>query len=287
MADEFDLMMDDDFEDIAPDEWGGDEVEGGSSVEEDDFLEGMEPSKKSMTIFFLIDVSGSMKGTKIGSLNSTMEELLPSLIGVGEAATDVKIAVMKFSTGVEWVTPEPVRIEEYQYWNRLEAEGLTFMGDAFLELSTKLSRSTFLNAPSLSFAPVIFLLSDGSPNDDWKKGLETLRQNKWFQYGLKIALGIGSEVNMEVLREFTGSDELAVQAKNADQLRELIKLLAVTSSQIGSRSLALVESGSEQVSETVVAQAKQQVLVEEIRSGTRDILGEAVDLGEVNYDEGW
>ena len=68
---------------------------------EEDFLDTMEPAKKSMTIFFMIDVSGSMKGTKIGSLNSTMEELLPSLIGVGEASTDVKIAIMKFSTDVE------------------------------------------------------------------------------------------------------------------------------------------------------------------------------------------
>lgn len=255
---------------------------------EDDFLDAMEPAKKSMTIFFLIDVSGSMKGTKIGSLNGTMEELLPSLIGVGEAATDVKIAIMKFSTDVEWVTPEPVRIEEYQYWNRLESEGLTFMGDAFLELSKKLSRSSFLNSPSISFAPVIFLLSDGSPNDDWKKGLETLKQNKWFQHGLKIALGIGSKVNMDVLRAFTGNDELAVQAKNADQLRELIKLLAVTSSQIGSRSLALVDNGGgQQPGEEVVAMAKQQVLVEEIRSGTKDILGEAVDLEAVDFDEGW
>ena len=255
---------------------------------EDDFLDAMEPAKKSMTIFFLIDVSGSMKGTKIGSLNSTMEELLPSLIGVGEASTDVKIAIMKFSTDVEWVTPEPVRIEEYQYWNRLEAEGLTFMGDAFLELSRKLSRSSFLNSPSISFAPVIFLLSDGSPNDDWTKGLETLKQNKWFQHGLKIALGIGSKVNMDVLRAFTGNDELAVQAKNAEQLRELIKLLAVTSSQIGSRSLALVDNSSrQQPGEEVVAMAKQQVLVEEIRSGTKDILGEAVDLDAVDFDEGW
>ena len=255
---------------------------------EDDFLDTMEPAKKSMTIFFLIDVSGSMKGTKIGSLNGTMEELLPSLIGVGEASTDVKIAIMKFSTDVEWVTPEPVRIEEYQYWNRLEAEGLTFMGDAFLELSKKLSRSSFLNSPSISFAPVIFLVSDGSPNDDWKKGLETLKQNKWFQHGLKIALGIGSKVNMDVLRAFTGNDELAVQAKNADQLRELIKLLAVTSSQIGSRSLALVDNGGgQQPGEEVVAMAKQQVLVEEIRSGTKDILGEAVDLEAVDFDEGW
>ena len=252
------------------------EVSDAADAMEDDFLDTMEPAKKSMTIFFLIDVSGSMKGTKIGSLNGTMEELLPSLIGVGEASTDVKIAIMKFSTDVEWVTPEPVRIEEYQYWNRLEAEGLTFMGDAFMELSRKLSRSTFLNSPSLSFAPVIFLLSDGSPNDDWKKGLETLKQNKWFQHGLKIALGIGSKVNMEVLRAFTGNDELAVQAKNADQLRELIKLLAVTSSQIGSRSLALVDNSG-----------AQPGLVEEIRTGTRDILGEAVDLDAVNYDEGW
>ena len=233
---------------------------------EEDFLDTMEPAKKSMTIFFMIDVSGSMKGTKIGSLNSTMEELLPSLIGVGEASTDVKIAIMKFSTDVEWVTPEPVKIEEYQYWNRLEADGLTFMGDAFMELSKKLSRSTFLSSPSLSFAPVIFLLSDGSPNDDWKKGLDTLKQNKWFQHGLKIALGIGSKV---------------------DQLRELIKLLAVTSSQIGSRSLALVDSNGRQPAAETVAQAKQQVLVEEIRTGAKDILGEAVDLGAVNYDEGW
>ena len=259
----------------------------GIDATEEDFLDAMEPAKKSMTIFFLIDVSGSMKGTKIGSLNSTMEELLPSLIGVGEASTDVKIAVMKFSTHVTWVTPEPVRIEEYQYWNRLEADGLTFMGDAFLELSRKLSRSSFLNSPSLSFAPVIFLLSDGSPNDDWKKGLETLRQNKWFQHGLKIALGIGSKVNMDILREFTGNEELAVQAKNADQLRELIKLLAVTSSQIGSRSLALVDNHGSQPAPETIAQAKQQVLVEEIRTGTRDILGEAVDLGNVNYEEGW
>lgn len=254
---------------------------------EDDFLDVMEPAKKSMTIFFLIDVSGSMKGTKIGSLNGTMEELLPSLIGVGEASTDVKIAVMKFSTDVEWVTPEPVRIEDYQYWNRLEAEGLTFMGDAFLELSKKLSRSSFLNSPSISFAPVIFLLSDGSPNDDWRKGLEILKENKWFRHGLKIALGIGSKVNMDVLRAFTGNDELAVQAKTAEQLRELIKLLAVTSSQIGSRSLALVEEGGRATTEEVVAMAKQKVLAEEIRSGTKDILGEAVDLDAVNYDEGW
>ena len=92
---------------------------------------------------------------------------------------------------------------------------------------------------------------------------------------------------MDVLKEFTGNEELAVQAKNADQLRELIKLMAVTSSQIGSRSLALVDNSGRQVREETVAQAKQKVLVEEIRAGAKDILGEAVDIDAVNFDEGW
>ena len=30
-----------------------------------------------------------------------------------------------------------------------------------------------------------------------------------------------------------------------------------------------------------------EVLVEEIRQGARDILGEAVDLDTVDFDEGW
>lgn len=62
------------------------------------------------------------------------------------------------------------------------------------------------------------------------------------------------------------------------QLRELIKLLAVTSSQIGSRSLALVDSNGRQPAAETVAQAKQQVLVEEIRTGAKDILGKQLTL---------
>ena len=250
---------------------------------EEDFLDTMEPAKKSMTIFFMIDVSGSMKGTKIGSLNSTMEELLPSLIGVGEASTDVKIAIMKFSTDVEWVTPEPVKIEEYQYWNRLEADGLTFMGDAFMELSKKLSRSTFLSSPSLSFAPVIFLMSDGAPNDDWRKGLELLKKNSWYRYGIKIAVGIGSHPDMDVLREFTGDPELAIQAHGAEELKRLIRFLAVTSSQIGSKSMSLTDDGRELTAEDVADTKKKQM-----KDAVVDLMEtEFSDADDMDYDKGW
>ena len=54
---------------------------------DDDPLGATGVSKKSLVIFFLIDTSGSMKGTKIGELNTVMEELIPEIRRVGEADT--------------------------------------------------------------------------------------------------------------------------------------------------------------------------------------------------------
>ena len=73
----------------------------GASVldfDDDDPLSATSVSKKSLVIFFLIDTSGSMRGTKMGELNTVMEELIPEIRRVGEADTDVKLAVLTFST---------------------------------------------------------------------------------------------------------------------------------------------------------------------------------------------
>lgn len=256
-----------------------------------DPLDTMPPAKKSMVIFFMVDTSESMEGTKLESLNKVMGDILPELIGVGEAGTDVKIAVMSFSSGCEWITPEPVLIEEYQRWENLRAEGVTDLGDACEELCSKLSRKSFLRSPSLSYAPVIFLMTDGYPTDNYKKGIEMLKKNRWFQYGLKVALAIGSNVDLEVLHEFTDDEELVLQAYGAEMLRKLVREIAVTSSKIGSTSMTLTEAeGHERILEDV-AGAKKSALVEAVQELKQDILGveDLEDLSDIDieFDEGW
>ena len=135
--------------------------------DDDDPLSATSVSKKSLVIFFLIDTSRSMVGKKIGELNTVMEELIPEIRRVGEADTDVKVAVLTFGTQVRWMYNEPILIEDFE-WSRLRADGVTNMGEAFRELSARMSRNSFLNSPSLSFAPVIFLMTDGYPSDDYK-----------------------------------------------------------------------------------------------------------------------
>ncbi len=248
---------------------------------DDDPLGATGVSRKSLVIFFLIDTSGSMKGTKMGELNTVMEELIPEIRKVGEADTEVKIAVLTFSTDVKWMYSEPIAIEEFE-WARLSASGVTSMGAAFKELSARMSRNSFLNSPSLSFAPVIFLMTDGYPSDDYKEGLKELSSNSWYKFGLKAALGIGNEANDDMLAEFTGNKDTVVHAYSGNQLAQMIKIVAVTASQIGSKSMTLSDQNDAELSDEDVYAAKQKMLGQQIQE-----LVNQNDSDDVSFDTGW
>lgn len=250
--------------------------------DDDDPLGATAVSKKSLVIFFLIDTSGSMKGKKMGQLNTVMEELIPEIRKVGEADTDVKVAVLTFDTDVRWMYSAPISIEEFE-WARLGAQGVTSMGAAFTELAARMSRNSFLNSPSLSFAPVMFLMTDGYPSDDYKAGLRDLSSNSWYKFGLKAALGIGDEANDEMLAEFTGSKDTVVHAYTGEQLAQMIKIIAVTASQIGSKSMTLSDEPNQELSEEDVYASKQKLLGQQIQELTAN--KEAAD--DVPFDSGW
>ncbi|MDE5738360.1 MAG: VWA domain-containing protein [Oscillospiraceae bacterium] len=250
--------------------------------DDDDPLNATGVSRKSLVIFFLIDTSGSMKGTKMGELNAVMEELIPEIRRVGEADTDVKIAVLTFSTNVMWMYSEPISIEDFE-WTRLRADGVTSMGAAFKELNIRMSRNSFLNSPSLSFAPVIFLMTDGYPSDNYKEGLAELQQNSWYKYGLKTALGIGKEADDDMLAEFTGTKDTVVHAYSGGQLAHLIKVIAVTSSQIGSKSMTLSDDSGHELGMEDVFETKQKMLGQQIQ----EIIKSEGYGDNVPFDAGW
>jgi uncharacterized protein YegL len=101
-------------------------------------LEEITPSpRKVMTLFYLVDTSGSMGGSRIGTVNAAMEECIPLLKEVAAANDDaeIKVAILQFSSGCSWVTPVsgPVGLDDI-IWNDLQAGGMTEFGGALLEL---------------------------------------------------------------------------------------------------------------------------------------------------------
>ncbi|MDR1559854.1 MAG: VWA domain-containing protein [Clostridiales bacterium] len=197
----------------------------------------VEPAKKELVIFFIIDRSGSMSGTKIGAVNTAIREVLPVLRGIGGSDANIKIAVLGFSTEAHWISP-PVSAEEFM-WEDINAVGWTDFGAALNRLCEKMSRREFLNSSTGYAAPVCILMSDGQPTDSWLAPLELLRQNNWFKLATKIAIAIGNDADKRVLTEFTGNPQAVLVSHSPEDLKKLIKIVTLTSSQIGSKNTAI------------------------------------------------
>lgn len=206
--------------------------------------EAVEVARRTMVLFFVVDTSGSMDGVKMGTLNSAIEDVIPEIrrISGENADAQIKICVLEFSEGAKWLTPAPIDVSDYA-WNYLNADGITDFGAACKELNIKLSRDAFMSNVAGSFAPAIFLLSDGEPTDDYQKYLAQLWQNNWFRKAIKAAVAIGDDANKEVLKEFTGSMESVLTVHSPEALRKMIRFVSVTASQIGSQSSSVGKTG--------------------------------------------
>ena len=218
-------------------------------------LDQVTPSpRKIMTLFYVVDTSGSMTGDKIGSVNSAMEEAitvdLPDISTANDDA-EIRVAIMQFSSGCSWITPSsgPIGIGDV-IWNDLHTNGLTDLGAACVELDKKLSRNEFLESQTGAYAPVILLFSDGGPTDNWEKGLEQLKKNNWFKHAIKIAIAIGEDADKNVI---------AVNDKHT--LKALIRKVSVRASEFQSHSKQTsdVETTPEEDSAKIVQDVNTEI----------------------------
>ena len=210
-------------------------------------LEKIEIPRRTMVLFFVIDTSGSMDGSKIGSVNTAIEEVIPAIQEVSDENADaqIKIAALEFSSGARWITQSgPIEAGQFR-WNYVEAAGVTDLGAAFRALNEKLSTKAFMAEATGSFAPAIFLLSDGEPTDDWEKELAALKENNWFKAGVKVAVAIGEDADKNVLKQFTGSMEAVLETQSAATLKKMIKFVSVRASQIASKSTNAASDGED------------------------------------------
>jgi len=202
--------------------------------------------RRTMVLFFVIDTSGSMEGSKIGALNTAIREVIPEIRNISDGNADalIKIAALEFSSGATWITKNgPVEAEKFN-WNNVDAAGVTDFGAMCKALNEKLSTKAFMAEATGSFAPAIFLLSDGEPTDDWRKELDKLEQNNWFKASIKVAVAIGEDANKDVLIAFVGGEkkkEAVMEVHTAAALIKMIKFVSVRASEVASKSSNAVD----------------------------------------------
>ena len=184
---------------------------------------GGELAKRPLHFIFILDCSGSMTyDGKIQSLNIAIREAIPNMKDVanGNPNADLLVRAIKFSSGAEWHISQPTPVDTFT-WTDVSANGVTDMGRAFSMVADQLKIPPMTDR---ALPPVLVLISDGQPTDDYATGLDAIMKQPWGKKSVRIAIAIGRDADNDVLQKFIGHSELKpLQADNADALVKYIR----------------------------------------------------------------
>lgn len=183
---------------------------------------GGEFASRPLQFMFITDCSGSMAGKKIESVNVAIREAIPAMqqVALENPNAQIQVRAIKFWSGAQWHLSQPTDIGQFR-WTDLSAGGVTDMGAAFQLAADALKTEAM---PARGLPPVLVLLSDGQPTDDWEKGLKALMAQPWGSRAVRIAIGIGDDFEPGVLQKFIGNPEQQpLVATNAPSLVQFIK----------------------------------------------------------------
>jgi uncharacterized protein YegL len=79
--------------------------------------------------------------------------------------------------------------------------------------------------PERGLPPVLVLISDGQPTDNFESPLERLVRMPWGAKSVRIGIGIGDDVDLDVLQRFMGGDAREVQPLVATNAQDLVKFI--------------------------------------------------------------
>lgn len=234
-------------------------------------------ANRPLHFFWMVDCSSSMAGDRIGAVNHAIQECIEPMReeAAGNPNAQLYIHTLKFASGASWVTAEPVPIEEFA-WEDVEANGITDMGKAFELLAGQLSMPPM---PDRALPPVIVLLTDGYPTDDWKRPMEKLLKMPWGKKAVKVAIAIGKDAERSVLEAFTGNPEAVLDAGNPEVLTHFIKWASTVASAVSNPTSNPMEVGDVQETE----QSSQETQEPHMLDGNITL----PDLDDVNAEDVW
>lgn len=187
---------------------------------------------RQLPVLILADVSGSMfHEGKIETLNRSVGEMVRSFAVLDEATYQIAVGVITFGGIAQLhhrLTPACDLI-----WQDMMADGMTPLGQALTIAGDVLEDRTQL--PSRSAKPVLVLISDGLPNDDWEEPLNRLLSAPRASKATRFSVAIGNDVDeeaMSVLERFASAGREGVfRAGNAHRIVQFFDWLTMSVSQ--------------------------------------------------------
>ncbi|WP_249978105.1 vWA domain-containing protein [Vreelandella olivaria] len=183
------------------------------------------PKAKPLPVILLLDVSGSMGGEKIKNLNDAARDMLSTFSDTENGETEIHVAIITFGSQV--ILHQPLASASAIQWQDLSAGGMTPLGTALQMAKAMIEDKDVV--PSRAYRPTVVLVSDGGPNDEWKKPLYAFISDGRSAKCDRMAMAIGADADETVLGTFIkGTSHPLFYAENAKQLRDFFKFVTMT-----------------------------------------------------------
>lgn len=195
---------------------------------------------RRLPVYLLLDTSGSMTGEPIEAVKNGVQVLVSTLRQDPYALETAYLSVITFDSAAKQIVPL-TELSMFQMPN-IQASGTTALGSALSTLAKVVEKEVVKTTPEQKgdWKPLVFLMTDGEPTDDWKRGLDELKKQK---FGIVVACAAGQKANAQKLKEIT---DVVVQLDTADgaTIRAFFKWVSASIS-IGSQK---IESSGQEVS---------------------------------------
>lgn len=182
------------------------------SYAEDRNLDVTNPAPRCPVVL-LLDVSGSMEGEPLKELNAGVQQFFRETSDDETASMSVEAEVITYGGEVKIAVPfSPIHEAVVP---TLESNGCTPMGEALRLASKELSarRRLYKNQGIASYKPWVILMTDGMPNDDWRKAAEEMKSLGEQRKITYIGIGIGEQADFNTLREILPAQPGPVKLK--------------------------------------------------------------------------
>ncbi len=165
---------------------------------------------RRLPVYLVLDVSGSMSGEPIEAVKNGVQVLVSTLRKDPYALETAFLSVITFESSAKQVVPL-TELASFQI-PAIVATGSTSLGEALTLLSKRIEAEVVKTSAEQKgdWKPLVFLMTDGSPTDNWRKGLDSLKKVKT---GIIVACAAGPSADTNVLKQIT---EIVLQLDVAD-----------------------------------------------------------------------
>lgn len=173
---------------------------------------------RRLPVYLLLDTSGSMSGEPIEAVKNGVQALVSGLRQDPQALETAYLSVITFDSSAKQVVPL-TELPQFQVPS-ISASGTTALGDALSLLADRIEAEVARTTAEIKgdWKPMIFLLTDGAPTDDWRRGLDKLRKIKTGNF---IACAVDN-ADEAVLKQITES-VVKLSASDSNSMKAFFK----------------------------------------------------------------